>query len=132
MDDSMARVLIVDSEESILFALKEYFSCLGIEVDCARDAEEALALLTGVRYAVIITELSLTPLKGAQGLEIVAEARQRSAWTGIIVLTAYCTHEHEVDAVRSGADYIIQKPLRLGQIGRIVFGLIELSKAGMS
>jgi DNA-binding response OmpR family regulator len=128
----MDRVLIVDSEESVLFALKEYFSSFGIEVDCARESEEALALLTSVRYAVIITELSLTPLKSAEGLEIVAEARRRSAWTGIIVLTAYGSRESEIRAIRSGADYFIQKPLRLGQIGRLVFGLIDLSKAGIS
>jgi DNA-binding response OmpR family regulator len=124
----MERILIVDREESVLFALEEYFTCHGIVVDCAREGEEALALLTSFQYAVIITELSLTPMRGAEGLEIVAEARERSAWTGIVVLTAYCSREREIEAIRRGADCVIQKPLPLVQIGGIVFGLLDLSR----
>jgi DNA-binding response OmpR family regulator len=125
----MDRILIVDAQESVLFALQEYFACHGIQVDCAREGEEALALLTSFQYAVIITELSLTPLKATEGLEIVAEARERSPWTGIIVLTAYGSSEREAEAIRNGADYVIQKPLPLGQVGRIVFRLLDLSRA---
>ena len=129
MDDSMDRILIVDREESVLFALQEYFTCHGIQVDCARESEEALALLTSFQYSVIITELSLTQLTGVEGLEIIAEAREQSPWTGIVVLTAYGSHDREAEAIRSGADYVIQKPLPLGQVGRIVFGLLDLSRA---
>src|SRR5262249_25472838 len=124
----MERILIVDSEESVLFALEEYFNCHGIEVDCASEGEEALALLASFHYAVVITELILTPLKGAEGLKIVAEARERSAWIGIVVLTAYASHESEIEAIRRGADCVIQKPLPLVEVSRIVFGLLNLSR----
>lgn len=125
----MDRILIVDKEESVLFALREYFTCHGVEVDCAREVEEALALMATQQYAVIITELSLTSLKAVEGLEIVAEARERSPWTGIVVLTAYGSREREAEALNCGADYVVQKPLPLGEVGRLVFGLLDLGRA---
>ncbi len=33
----MIRLLVVDDEEAILFAMKDYFEALGYAVDCARD-----------------------------------------------------------------------------------------------
>jgi len=128
----MNKILVVDKEESVLFALQQYFTAHGVGVDCASEAEEALALMTGFDYPVVITELSLTQLEAVEGLEIVAEARQRSPWTGIIVLTTYISSELEAQAIRSGADYFIRKPLPLGQVGKLVFGLLDLSKSRMT
>ena len=65
----MCRLLIVDDEDAILFAMTEYFSARLFAVDCARDREEAEALLAVRAYAVIITDLRLgedgPPAKGS-------------------------------------------------------------------
>ena len=60
----MPRMLVVDDEEPILFAMREYFSTCGYEVDCARELEEAEALISNVQYALVIADMRLTGIQG--------------------------------------------------------------------
>ena len=62
------RVLIVDDETSLLFAARQYLTDTGFEVECAREAEEAQALLANFEFDVVITDIRLTELQGAEGL----------------------------------------------------------------
>jgi len=51
-----ARVLLVDEEDALLFALSEYLSFRGCRVDCARGFDDASALVHHLRYdAVLVT-----------------------------------------------------------------------------
>ena len=116
---------MIDDEDPIRFAMKEYFMTFGYEVDCAREMEEAQALLTKVRYAVVIADLRLSGIHGAEGLEIVAFVRERCATTRIIVLTAYGSPKIEAEALRLGVDSFLHKPMPLGHVAQIVFGLLR-------
>ncbi|MEA2600717.1 MAG: hypothetical protein QOF89_1709 [Acidobacteriota bacterium] len=122
-----ARILVVDDEESILSAIREYFGPLGYEVDCARELEEAEALLAHVRYALLIADLRLTGSQSAEGLELVRFARERSPWTRIILLTGYGSVEVETEALGRGVDAFLQKPQPLAHLADIAS---ELMRAG--
>jgi CheY-like chemotaxis protein len=119
----MQRMLIVDDEEPILLAMQEYFRTLGYEVDCAREKEEAEALLAKVSYALVIADLRLTGIYGVEGLELVAYVRQRCANTRMILLTAYGTPEIEAEARRLGVDAFLYKPKPLPELAQIVMAL---------
>ena len=118
------RLLVIDDEEPILFAFKEYFSAFGYAVDCAREVEEAEALLAHVRYEVVIADLRLTGVQGTEGLSIVRYAQERCPWARVIVLTAYGSPEIENEAYRLGADGFLHKPVPLPDVAQIVFGLV--------
>ena len=64
------RILVVDDEEPIVFAMSEYFTLKGYEVDTAREIEEAEALISQWHYDVVIADLRLTGTQGIEGLEI--------------------------------------------------------------
>src|SRR6266550_6369335 len=81
------RMLVVDDEESILFAISDFFSLRGFIVDCAREVEEAWACLSGNHYGVVIADLRLTGIYGAEGLELVSYIREKSATTRVLLLT---------------------------------------------
>ena len=114
------RILLVDDEESILFALRRYFSRLGYSVDVARELEEAEALLATCDYAVVIADLSLTDNGSTEGLEIVRFSRYRNRDTRVILLTAYGSPEIEREAMRRGIDAFLHKPKPLPEIADIV------------
>lgn len=118
------RILVVDDEELILSAIREYLQPRGYEVDCARELEEAEALLTHVRYALLIADLRLSGAQGNEGLELIRFARERSPWTRIIVLTGYGSSEIEVEAVVRGGDAFLQKPQPLSELEAIVARLV--------
>lgn len=119
------RILIVDDEEPILFAISEYFETLGYEVDCARELEEAEALLSHVHYRLLIADLRLSGIHSNEGLELIRFARERSPWTRIIVLTGYGSPDLEVDALARGVDAFLHKPQPLAGLAEIAACLTE-------
>ena len=122
--DTTPRILIVDDEEPILFAMREYFAAHGFSVDCARETAEAESLLAHNDYGVAILDLRLSGTPGAEGLDLVASVRAISPATRIILLTAYGSREIEAEARRLGADAFLHKPKPLAEVAQIASGLM--------
>jgi CheY-like chemotaxis protein len=118
------KILVVDDEEAILTAMRNYFGHLGYEVDCAREREEAEALIGSVQYACVIADLRLTAAHGADGLEVLATVRQRCPSTRTIILTAYGSPAVESEAKRRGVDAFLHKPRPLADVAQVVMGLV--------
>ncbi len=119
-----SRLLVVDDEETILDATHDYFTECGYQVDCAREREEAEALLATGCYALVISDMRLTGGHGREGLELAGYMRERCPQTRLIVLTAYPTAELQNDALRLGAHRFLQKPVPLAEVARTVAELL--------
>lgn len=130
-DDPMAggqgrRVLVVDDEETIVRATSKYFAAHGYVVDSANEREEAEALLSTSRYALVIADMRLTGVHGREGLELIGFVRERCPWAKVIVLTGYVSEELAEEAQRRGADLFLEKPVPLSDLlamaGRLTGG----------
>jgi len=121
------KILVVDDEDPILFAMGEYFRRQGYEVDCAQEKEEAEALLAHNCYCVAIVDLCLSGSDGIEGLEIVRFMRERCPGTRVVVLTAYGSVEIVTEAAKRGVDAFLHKPMPLFEVERIVSELVEQS-----
>jgi DNA-binding response OmpR family regulator len=117
------RLLIVDDEAAIRFALSDYFRECGWEVDAAAEKEEAEALLAHTEYAVVIADLRLTGIYGIEGLDIIQWSRHLRPETRVVLLTGNGTPEIEAEARRRGADAFLHKPLPLPELERVVASL---------
>jgi len=107
------RILIVDDLKEILVTMRRYFVAHGFDVDCASEREEAEALIGVNEYAVVVTDLQLTPVRSNEGLEIVRLLHHESPQTKIIMLTAYNTEEVEKEAGKYGVSSFLKKPVPL-------------------
>jgi CheY-like chemotaxis protein len=125
MRTAAPRMLVVDDERVITFALSSYFGEHGFRVDSASEREEALALLTHNDYDVVIADLRLTGTTGEEGLEVIRLARQRSSSTSIILLSAYRTAAIDERAAAAGVDVLLQKPRPLADLAQTVYSLLE-------
>ena len=125
MGAQQGRLLIVDDESAIRFALAEYFRGVGWSVDSAAEKEEAEALLACTAYAVVIADLRLTGVHGIEGLDIVQWSRHLRPETRVVLLTGNATPEIEAEARRLGADAFLQKPLPLTQLEAVVDSLLS-------
>jgi ActR/RegA family two-component response regulator len=123
------RLLLIDDEETILFALDRYFSRNGYKVDCARELEEAEALAGCCCYDLVIADLSLTENGSTEGLEILRYIRQTCPTARFILLTAHATALVEHEAMRRGVDAFLHKPRPLADIARIAATLMGESRA---
>lgn len=119
------RLLIVEDEPAILFALRLYFSRQGFAVDTADARESAEELLAREPYAVVIADLRLGGSCGTEGLEVISAVRRRSEKTKILLLTAYGSSEVEQEARQRGAHALLHKPQPLSAIADIVSSLLQ-------
>jgi DNA-binding response OmpR family regulator len=118
------QMLVVDDEEPILFAMREYFNTHGCTVDCARELGQAEALVLQRHYDLVIADLRLTDVYGAEGLSLIGHVRRKSPGTLVILLTAYGLPDVEREARRLGAALVLHKPKPLPEVAQIAFTLL--------
>jgi DNA-binding response OmpR family regulator len=123
--DLRNRILVVDDEQSILFAVKDYFESKGLQVDTARELGEATAFLGVNRYSVAIVDLRLSRSDLSEGMTLVSTIREVSPETRILVLTAYGSTGSERRALATGVDAFLRKPKPLAELAQIVFGWLD-------
>ncbi len=103
-----AAILVVDDEEIVLMALRETLRRDGFEVVTATEPVEALRLLKGRQFAIIMADQQMPVLSG---LELLSHAKQIQPLACRILTTAMLTVEMALDALNvSGIHRLILKP----------------------
>jgi two-component system response regulator HydG len=98
----------VDEEPRACAALHGLLRQRGYEVATAGNAFRGLELLGELRPQVVLTDLR-TP--GLDGLAFLDSVRAAAPGTRIIVMTGYGSVDVAVEAMRRGADDVLEKPL---------------------
>lgn len=124
------RMLVVDDEPTITFAIRRYFGGRGMRVDAAADADSALALLARDAYQVAIVDLRLSGQGDTQGFEVLEQARRSHPETKLVLLTAYGSPSLEREARRRGADAVLRKPIPLSELAEHVARLVGPASSG--
>ncbi len=117
-------ILIVDDEDFILLGLGDYFRSQGYTVDCARDVEQATALLRDIHYQLVIADARLTRY-GGEGLSVIDQVKRRWPGTPTVLLTGVRSPELEEKARDSGVDLLLDKPFLLEKVGAAAAGLLH-------
>ncbi len=118
----MAAILVVDDEQSIREMLEVYLGRQGHQVTCASSLADALILLRGKPFDLVLTDLRLGKDSGLSVLEAAHAAPTR---TEVIVMTAFSTIETAVQAMRSGAYDYVQKPFNLDEVRILIDRALE-------
>ncbi|HTU41685.1 MAG TPA: response regulator [Candidatus Aquilonibacter sp.] len=116
------KILLIDDDEQLRNACRDYLAECGYEVDCAQELEEAQSLMTFVPYSVVVTDLRLSKLAFG-GLEVIRHIRERALPARVVVLTAYGWPELKTEASASGVDAFLRKPAKLRELGAAVNAL---------
>ncbi|HET7706648.1 MAG TPA: sigma-54 dependent transcriptional regulator [Thermoanaerobaculia bacterium] len=105
----MKRLLIVEDKESLAQMLKETVEAEGFEAEIAATGSDATRRLAeGRRYVAVLTDLRLP---GADGIQVLRQARESDPDCPVIVMTAFGTIENAVEAMKLGAYDFVQKPV---------------------
>jgi DNA-binding NtrC family response regulator len=109
----VADVLVVDDKEGMRDMLAAVLRDRGhMPTGCA-NGEEALVLLEGRPFDLVITDLRMGDIGG---LEILEAVRRRSPETPVIVMTAFGSVTQAVEAMRLGAFDFVEKPFSVEAI----------------
>lgn len=101
------RVLVVDDSERVRKTLATGLHAHGMAVETASDGAEALAMLDGLPFDLVILDLMMPRVGGMQVLQAL---KGRSAKPRILVLSARDQVQDRVNALNLGADDYLVKP----------------------
>ncbi len=105
----MAKILVVDDEESIRFTFKSFLTDEGHEVATARAYDEALELISRREFDLMFMDIVLG---GKTGIDLLKEAAGRNLRCPVVMITGYPNIETVSDAIHSGAFDYIFKPVK--------------------
>ncbi|MBV7537339.1 sigma-54 dependent transcriptional regulator [Duganella sp. sic0402] len=126
MNTRSPRVLVVDDEADLRELLELTLVKMGLDVDSAATLAEARALLAGVEYQLVLTDMRLPD---GLGLELVREVTAACRNTPVAVVTAFGSADNAVVALKAGAFDYISKPVGLDQLRLLVQSALRLNAA---
>jgi len=105
----MAKILVVDDEESIRFTFDSFLSDEGHEVATAGEYDEALDMISRNEFDLIFMDIVLG---GKTGIDLLKEVRNMSVNCSVVMITGYPSVETASAALRLGAFDYIFKPVK--------------------
>ncbi len=120
---SGARILVVEDEPALAAAVSEGLADAGFAVDRAGDGEEALALVRASTYDVVVCDLKMPRLDGAQFYRAIAASMPALARRVIFVTGDVVGTDAERFLEESGCRWLA-KPFRLADLLRTVRELL--------
>jgi len=116
----MARVLVVDDEPALVYALKALVKTLGHEPVTARSGAEALQRLEGVD--AVLTDFSMPEM---DGLALLDAIRKRDETLPVVLVTARGSERIAVRAMKQGAYEYVTKPFEADEMAALIERALE-------
>ncbi|HEY9190670.1 MAG TPA: response regulator transcription factor, partial [Sulfurovum sp.] len=102
------RILIIEDEVALSKTLSETLSEQGYQNDIAENLSDAKYYLDIRNYDLVLLSW---PIAGEKSLDIITTIKHAGPKTSVIVLSEHDDKDSEINALRSGADDFIKKPL---------------------
>ena len=109
----MAKILIIDDEQSIRNTLREILEYEKYSVAEAKDGAEGLKMLQKEQFEVALCDVKMPKMDGLQVLE---KAMEEGVETQFIMISAHGTIDTAVEATKKGAYDFLQKPPDLNRL----------------
>lgn len=109
----VARILIVDDDESIRKTLSLILEEEGYTVDMAQNGKEAIKKSQAKLYNLALIDIRLPDMEGTELLTRIKETTPRMRK---IIVTGYPTLQNAVEAVNRRADAYVMKPFDVDRV----------------
>ena len=113
----MERILVVDDEREICSALKEFLELKGYEVRTATNGPSALETAAEWQPHIVLLDIIMPEMSG---IEVLHQLRRDAPDTGVVMITAVTDESLGNDALDSGADDYITKPVDLDYLDAVL------------
>ncbi len=113
----MKNVLVIDDDEKICWAFKQFLEDEGYCPITANNAEEGLRCIASDKPDVVLLDVNLP---GMSGLEALAEIKTQHPSVIVVIITAYDDVETTVKAMRLHAFDFVPKPIDLDVVRSVL------------
>jgi two-component system phosphate regulon response regulator PhoB len=122
-----ARVLVVDDDRDIREVVGAMLDAVGLTVDSAMSAEEALERVRAQSFDLLVLDWNLPGMTGVELCRLIRRDPQLATMP-VLFLTAHASSHDVVEAFASGADDYVVKPFRAPELGARIFGLLRRAR----
>jgi DNA-binding NtrC family response regulator len=131
MSDNLGRILAVDDNEDVLFALKLLLKSHVEQVTTLNSPDRIPELLAKENYDVILLDMNFTKdsINGKEGFDWLAKILSIDPKAVVVFITAYGDAEKAVKAVKSGATDFVLKPWQNEKLLATISALVKLRRS---
>jgi two-component system phosphate regulon response regulator PhoB len=124
MSHEGSHALVVEDQRASRKMITIFLSALGLTVRATASAEQALEVLEGQSFDLVVLNLGLP---GMSGLALCKELRRRpdTATVPILILTGNASEKYERYALRAGANDYVTKPVPQPEFRARVLALVR-------
>ena len=126
MDTTLSnnKICIIEDEIPLLELYKEHFEVQGFDVVTATDGNEGWEVIKRERPAIVISD---NMMPGMDGLTLCKKIKQdvNVSYVYFILLTAWGGTDMKINALKSGADRYLSKPITLKELHAEVISFIR-------
>ena len=128
--EQKGKILVVDDNEDILFALNFLLKPLVEDVRVTKNPEQIDRLYDLLQPDVVLLDMNFRrdAISGEEGFEWLEHILHHDAQAVVILMTAYADTDKAVRAMKSGATDFITKPWNNSKLLATLFAGIELSR----
>ena len=123
----MAKILLVDDENLILYSLSTTLRHDGLDVTAVGNGKDALNEIRSSPYDICFLDINLPD---ANGLNLMNVFREISPGTSIIIMTAVDLDEAQLNSLRSSASHYLPKPFDLDEVRSLVSRIMKAEQPG--
>ena len=122
---SRGKLLIVDDEPAVRWALNRTLRAMGFEISEASNGDQALALVRTVRLDAVLLDINMP---GMGGVDACREIRRIMPLVGILMLTVKDSEADKIRALDAGADDYVTKPFNVRELAARIRAVIRRSQ----
>ncbi|GMV03976.1 MAG: sigma-54-dependent Fis family transcriptional regulator [Gemmatimonadota bacterium] len=122
MNDTRARILVVDDEFSVRDSLMAWFRKDGHDVVVASSGQEALECFEAGRFDVAVVDIKMP---GMDGVELLEQLRRQDGELSVIMITAFASVDTAVRTLKLGAFDYVTKPVDPDELSHLVRRAVE-------
>jgi DNA-binding NtrC family response regulator len=118
----MDRVLIVDDDANMRLGLAEVLERQGFATTAVENAEAGLDALAASGYSLLVSDMRMP---GMDGAELLRTVRERHPGLPVVMITAYGTVQDAVAAMKAGAREFLTKPFSPQDLLHVVRSILR-------
>jgi CheY-like chemotaxis protein len=117
------RLLVVDDDDAIRETIQALFAGLDYDVATAKNGAEALEQIRHRHADVVLTDIFM---EGSDGFELISTLRNGHRQTMVVAMSGgHAAFSPLAFANKLGADLVISKPFRAGQLVEAIDRLVR-------
>lgn len=124
----MAKLLIIEDDESLLASVKQWLQSERHTVDAVSSVRDGVDRVTHYQFDMLILDWELPD---GSGLEILTEYRQNGGQAPILMLTGKSSVNDKRMGLDAGADDYLTKPFDLIELGARVRALLRRGQGAL-